>query len=573
MKYILIVIAVALIPGIVCGAQTSDFSLRARYNASSSGDIVSSGFQPVVFEGYLRLANAGGISPLTNVTVTLLADNLTKVDDPAYAQLTRSSANWVYPQNFTITNTAKVIDWTTDTNPTINVPVAFSRTLNQTTFSQNGYQLVQCNVTFWNKTDVTIIWGEIDNYKRDKVNVTILNDTFTTDLPNSTIMWQNNKQYQFSMQNMSAIIIGHPYTFSIVLKIDRVDPTKTITYKPLCGINLITTIAQKNVVGSHQSITIPELPVYVHQASASVNEMVNWSYWSHYEKSALLLENSAQSIPLTKNSSGIAIFRPLTGYWYFDHNLDGVVNKSFRFGGAGDKIIKGDWQGDNKTGIAIFRNTTGYWYFDYNLDGIVDKSFRYGGVGDKIIKGNWQGTGSDGIAIHRPSTGYWYFDYNLDGTVDKSFRYGGAGDKIIKGDWQGTGKDGIAIFRPSTGYWYFDYNLDGVVDKSIRFGGSADEIIVGKWQGTNDGIAIFRPSTGYWYFDFNLDGIVDKNFRYGGSTDEIIKGDWNGSGNDGIAIFRSSTGFWYFDYNLDGIVDKYFRFGGTGDQIIAGKWA
>jgi subtilisin family serine protease len=86
-------------------------------------------------------------------------------------------------------------------------------------------------------------------------------------------------------------------------------------------------------------------------------------------------------------------------------------------------------------GIAVFRPSTGYWYFDYNLDGIVDKSFRYGGSTDQIIKGDWNGDGSDGIAIFRPSSGYWYFDYNLDGIVDKSFRYGGSADQIIAGKW------------------------------------------------------------------------------------------------------------------------------------------
>ena len=271
--------------------------------------------------------------------------------------------------------------------------------------------------------------------------------------------------------------------------------------------------------------------------------------------------------------SAIGIFRPSTGYWYFDYNLDGIVDNSFRYGGSTDQIIQGDWNGDGKDGIAIFRPSTGYWYFDYNLDGIVDKSFRYGGSTDRIIVGKWNSTLQDGIAIFRPSTGYWYFDYNLDGIVDKSFRYGGSTDQIIQGDWNGDGKDGIAIFRPSTGYWYFDYNLDGTVDKSFRYGGSTDRIIVGKWNSTlQDGIAIFRPSTGYWYFDYNLDGIVDKSFRYGGSTDQIITGDWNGDGKDGIAIFRPSTGYWYFDYNLDGTVDKSFRYGGSTDQIIAGKW-
>jgi hypothetical protein len=194
MKYTLVILVFVLIPGIVC-AQNADLSLRGRYNASSSGDDVSFGLQTVTYEGYLRLANDGGGLPLTNVTMTLLADNLTKVDDPAYAQLTRSSAYWVFPPNFTITSTAKLVDWTTDTNPIFNVPVTFSRTLNQTTFSQNGYQLVQCNVTFWNTTGVTVIWGEVDNYKRDKVNVTILNETFMTDIPNTRVMFQNTKAY------------------------------------------------------------------------------------------------------------------------------------------------------------------------------------------------------------------------------------------------------------------------------------------------------------------------------------------------------------------------------------------
>jgi hypothetical protein len=76
---------------------------------------------------------------------------------------------------------------------------------------------------------------------------------------------------------------------------------------------------------------------------------------------------------------------------------------------------------------------SGYWYFDNNLDGIINTSFRYGGSPDKIIKGDWEGTGREGIAIFRPGTGYWYFDYNLDGVVDKSFRFGGASDRIIDG--------------------------------------------------------------------------------------------------------------------------------------------
>ena len=38
--------------------------------------------------------------------------------------------------------------------------------------------------------------------------------------------------------------------------------------------------------------------------------------------------------------------------------------------GESDQIIDGKWQGTND-GIAIFRPSTGYWYFDYNLDGVL----------------------------------------------------------------------------------------------------------------------------------------------------------------------------------------------------------
>ena len=113
------------------------------------------------------------------------------------------------------------------------------------------------------------------------------------------------------------------------------------------------------------------------------------------------------------------------------------VNLTVTGNGGTDSEVKTNYI--NVTGvmtqIGVFRPSTGYWYFDNNLDGTVDKSFRYGGSTDQIIKGDWQGTGRDGIAIFRPSTGYWYFDNNLDGIVDKSFRYGGSTDQIIEGKW------------------------------------------------------------------------------------------------------------------------------------------
>ncbi|MCK9593389.1 MAG: PKD domain-containing protein [Methanoregula sp.] len=175
--------------------------------------------------------------------------------------------------------------------------------------------------------------------------------------------------------------------------------------------------------------------VYTVPGTYSVNLTVTNSAGSDNEvKVNYITVNTAPVVPVT-NITQIGVFRPATRYWYFDDNLDGKVEKSFRYGIAADQIMVGDWDGDGKDGIAVFRPATRYWYFDDNLDGKVEKSFRYGIAADQIMVGDWDGDGKDGIAVFRPATRYWYFDDNLDGKVDKSFRYGIAADQIINGKW------------------------------------------------------------------------------------------------------------------------------------------
>jgi hypothetical protein len=384
--------------------------------------------------------------------------------------------------------------------------------VNQTVFSQNGYQLVQCTVTFWDLTNVTTIWGEIDNYRRDKVNVTILNETFQTDLPQQGVMWQNDKQYQFSMHNMSQVIIGKPYTFSIVLKIDRIDPAKTVIYKPLCGINLITTIAQTNPPGVNQSITIPEseLPPYVHHASASVNESVNWLYWSHYQRSALLLENSGfgQSVPNTL--SGIGIVRN-SNVWIIDYNNDAIVDARTTFGSIGDKPITGDWNGDRKTDIGVFRPSSRQ--FIFNTSPITRTTF--GLSSDIPITGDWNGDSKTDIGVFRPSARQFIFNT----TPITRVSFGLSTDVPITGDWNGDSITEVGVFRPSTRQFIFNT----VPITRATFGLSTDIPITGDWNGdTVTDIGVFRPSTRQ--FIFNTAPVSRTTF--GMSTDFPVTGKW-----------------------------------------------
>ena len=92
---------------------------------------------------------------------------------------------------------------------------------------------------------------------------------------------------------------------------------------------------------------------------------------------------------IAKSTKQVAVFRPATGNWYFDYNLDGIVDKSLHYGTKGDVPFAGDWNGDGVDDIAVFRPVTGNWYFDNDADGITDFAFHFGTNGDIPLMGVW----------------------------------------------------------------------------------------------------------------------------------------------------------------------------------------
>ena len=113
---------------------------------------------------------------------------------------------------------------------------------------------------------------------------------------------------------------------------------------------------------------------------------------------------------------------------------------------------------------------------------LYDKSFRFGGSTDQIIRGDWLGTGKDGIAIFRPSTGYWYFDNNLDGVYDKSFRYGNPTDRILAGQW-------ISVIPGAPAAEFIANKRSGSAPLSVTFTdqSTGTQPVTSSWDFTNDG--------------------------------------------------------------------------------------
>jgi Ca2+-binding RTX toxin-like protein len=272
---------------------------------------------------------------------------------------------------------------------------------------------------------------------------------------------------------------------------------------------------------------------------------------------------------------------------------DRAAGASILLGSGGDMPMAGDFDRDGRSDdLAVFRPTTRIWYFDHNHNGRRDTG---GATSDSVI-GPWAISGDrplagdfdrdgqiDDVAVFRPSEQTWYFDYNHNGSRDMGEAgsdeiigpWGNPGDIPIAGDFDRDGRvDDIAVFRPSNRTWYFDYNHNGRRDR----GGAASDEIIGPWgnpgdipiagdfdrDGRVDDIAVFRPSNRTWYFDYNHNGRRD---RGGAASDEII-GPWGNPGDipvagdfdrdgraDDIAVFRLDDQMWYFDYNHNGSRD------------------
>jgi hypothetical protein len=130
-----------------------------------------------------------------------------------------------------------------------------------------------------------------------------------------------------------------------------------------------------------------------------------------------------------------------------------LIDHVFHFGGAGDRAVAGDWNGDGVSTIGVF--VGGRWRMDRDGDGrftTADDEADFGRVGDIPIVGDFNGDGIDDIGVYRD--GQFILDANGNRRID-------AGDVIIHTDRRG---------RPVTGDWDGDGTDDvGIVSESIRF--------------------------------------------------------------------------------------------------------
>ena len=123
-----------------------------------------------------------------------------------------------------------------------------------------------------------------------------------------------------------------------------------------------------------------------------------------------------------------------------------MIDHVFHFGGAGDRAVTGDWNGDGISTIGVFVN--GRWRLDLDGNGkFTDKDIKaeFGESGDIPIVGDFNGDGVDEIGVYR--NGVFYLDTNGNGELDETDQIIDS-DRVgipVAGDFNGDGTDTVGV--------------------------------------------------------------------------------------------------------------------------------
>ncbi len=250
----------------------------------------------------------------------------------------------------------------------------------------------------------------------------------------------------------------------------------------------------------------------------------------------------------------VSVFRPSNGGWYILRSSDQVLAAQL-FGLGTDRLVPGDYDGDERADIAVFRD--GIWYMLLSANGAF-RSQRFGQSGDVPAPADYDGDGKFDLAVFRQ--GEWYILHSSDNGFH-AYQFGLPEDKPVTGDYDGDGKADLAVFRG--GDWYVLQSTEGF--RSRQFGLSADTLVPADYDGDGKAdLAVFR--NGVWMILRSKDGAFN-SVPFGLGSDVPTPGDYDGDGKTDIAVFRPAEGNWYLLQSLSNIL-RAERWGISGDVPV-----
>ena len=227
------------------------------------------------------------------------------------------------------------------------------------------------------------------------------------------------------------------------------------------------------------------------------------------------------------------------GRWHMPRG-DGTTHDFF-YGNPGDVPLFGDWDGDGFDTPGMYRPTNGFAYLTNDLpaDGGVGfgdpaLTFFFGGPGDQVFVGDWDGDGIDTLGISRNGK---MFLANTNATVfaDMEFWFGNPTDIAFGGDPDGDGKDSVFLYRATSGFTYFTNstpvgpNAVAPTHGTLFFGVPTDRFVIGDWnEDGTDTVGVFRPSdTTVYLRNDNTTGPAHVSYPFGQAPWLPVAGIWS----------------------------------------------
>lgn len=308
---------------------------------------------------------------------------------------------------------------------------------------------------------------------------------------------------------------------------------------------------QQNIFGSNTwnftwtapATKIGKIDFYAAGNAADSNGNSNGDYI--YTTSSSTLAGSALANFDGDLASDVAFFRPGQNKW-FSQNILTNDTLDTTFGGRGDRIAPGDYDGDGKTDNAVFRGGK----FRIQRSSLGYQEILLGTATDVPVPGDYDGDGKTDAAVFRAATGQWLLMQSTAGAA--TLTLGQTGDKPAQGDYDGDGKTDVAVFRPSNATWYITRTSLGPT--TVVYGTSTDRPVQGDYDG--DGktdIAVFTKTTGTWGLNRSTDG---NTIVVLGSVNDIpAPADYDGDGKTDVAVYSppisAASGTWRIRKSTD----------------------
>jgi hypothetical protein len=203
------------------------------------------------------------------------------------------------------------------------------------------------------------------------------------------------------------------------------------------------------------------------------------------------------------DKTDIAVWReaPATqAAFYIFQSSNNTLRQEF-FGQTGDDpTVVGDWDGDGKADPAVYRDSAfgSQSYFFYrgslnNPNGVVT-FLPWGTAGDKAMRGDFDGDGKLDQAVFRPSTALWYITQSSDGGL-RFENWGLPTDTFVPADYDGDGKTDLSVFR--NGIWYIKQSSNNQINY-YGWGLNSDVLVPADYDGDGKADpAVYR--NGVWY--------------------------------------------------------------------------